>query len=215
MTGASHQQLVGFIWGVADLLRADYKRSANEGRFTHLEPALRRAAEQPCFDDSPLDFRGLVADPANVAANLRTYVDSLWAGAADVLEKYGFEAQISRLADAGLLSGAPPLRRPTAASRRLAQGRQALDARGTLDILHRGVKDHGVLLRLAYFARHTPSRPNCTSCTRTTGSPSPASSATPQQTSDQLDLALFVNGIRSLSRSSRTSSPARASAIPH
>ena len=27
MTGTSHQQLVGFIWAVADLLRGDYKPS--------------------------------------------------------------------------------------------------------------------------------------------------------------------------------------------
>lgn len=134
MTGTSHQQLVGFIWGVADLLRADYKQSeygkvilpltvlrrldavlaptkasvlatkaANEGRYTNLEPVLRRSAEQPLYNDSPLDLRGLLADPANVSANLRTYVDSFWAGAADVLDKFGFDAQISRLADAGLL----------------------------------------------------------------------------------------------------------------
>jgi len=134
LTGTSHQQLVGFIWSVADLLRGDYKQSeygkvilpltvlrrldavlaptkasvlatkaANEGKYTNLEPVLRRAAEQPFYNDSPLDFRGLLADPANAAANLRTYVDSFSAGAADVLEKFGFEAQIGRLADAGLL----------------------------------------------------------------------------------------------------------------
>lgn len=29
----------------------------------------------------------------------------------------------------------------------------ALDVRGTLDVLRRGVKDHGVLLKLAYSSR--------------------------------------------------------------
>ncbi len=143
MTGTSHQQLVGFIWGVADLLRADYKQSeygkvilpltvlrrldavlaptkasvlatkaADEGRYTNLEPVLRRSAEQPFFNDSPLDLRGLLADPANVAANLRTYVDSFWAGAADVPEKYGLRGADQPARRRGpALSGAPPLRR--------------------------------------------------------------------------------------------------------
>jgi type I restriction enzyme M protein len=133
-TGTSHQQLVGFIWGVADLLRGDYKQSEygrvilpltvlrrldsvlaptkasvlatkanNEGKYANPEKLLRRAAEQPFYNDSPLDFRGLLADPANVAGNLRTYIGGFSAGAADVVEKFGFDAQITRLADAGLL----------------------------------------------------------------------------------------------------------------
>ena len=61
MTGTSHQQLVGFIWSVADL----------KSTYTNLEPVLRRPAEQRCLNDSPLDFRGLLADPANVASERR------------------------------------------------------------------------------------------------------------------------------------------------
>ena len=78
-------------------------KAANETRYTNLEPMLRRAAGQSFYNDSPLDFRGLLADSANVATNLRTYIGSFSAGAADVVEKFGFDAQITRLDDAGLL----------------------------------------------------------------------------------------------------------------
>ncbi|MDP9397144.1 MAG: type I restriction-modification system subunit M, partial [Actinomycetota bacterium] len=78
-------------------------KAANEGKYANLGPMLRRAAEQPFYNDFPLDFRGLLADPANVATNLRTYIGSFSGGAADVLEKFGFDAQIGRLADANLL----------------------------------------------------------------------------------------------------------------
>lgn len=131
---SKHQQLVSFIWSVADLLRGDYKQSeygrvilpltvlrrldcvleptkpavlaakgANEGKFANLEPVLRRAAAQPFYNDSPLDFNGLLADPNNIAANLRTYIGGFSPGAVDVLDKFEFDAQITRLDKAELL----------------------------------------------------------------------------------------------------------------
>ena len=89
-----------------------------------------------------------------------------------------------------------------------------IDSRGTLDVLRRGVKDHGVLLRLAYFApahaiapelqqlyaanRLTVTRQLRYSARRPASSTSPCSST----------------ASRSPPRSSRTSSPARASRMP-
>jgi type I restriction enzyme R subunit len=70
-----------------------------------------------------------------------------------------------------------------------------IDARGTLDVLRRGVKDHGVLLRLAYFApAHsiTPQLREQYERNRLTVTRQLRYSAT---TTDALDLALFVNGI--------------------
>ncbi len=64
----------------------------------------------------------------------------------------------------------------------------AIDARGTLDVLRRGVKDHGVLLRLAHFAPAHALPPALSSSTQTIGLPSLASSGTPprQQMSSTL-----------------------------
>ncbi len=86
--------MVGFIWSVADLLRGDYKQSEYgkvilpltvlrrldcvleptkpavlakvdqlAGKVGNLDPILRRAADQPFYNVSKLDFRGLLADP--------------------------------------------------------------------------------------------------------------------------------------------------------
>ena len=70
-----------------------------------------------------------------------------------------------------------------------------IDARGTLDVLRRGVKDHGTLLRLAYFApAHaiTPELQQLYAANRLTVTRQLRYSAT---TTDELDLALFVNGV--------------------
>lgn len=131
---ASHQELVGFVWSVADLLRGDYKQSEYgrvvlpfvvlrrldcvleptkravlkkaselEGKGMDPDPLLRRASQMSFYNTSPLDMTGLLADPDNLAANLRTYISAFSPGAVDVLEKYGFDAQIGRLDEAGLL----------------------------------------------------------------------------------------------------------------
>jgi len=126
--------MVGFIWSVADLLRGDYKQAEYGkvilpltvlrrldcvleptkpavlakvkdlgGRVGNLDPILRRAADQPFYNVSPLDFRGLLADPEHIAQSLRLYIDAFSPGAVEVLDKYGFDAQITRLDDADLL----------------------------------------------------------------------------------------------------------------
>ena len=72
-------------------------------RVGNLEPLLRRAARQEFYNVSSLDFRALLADPEHIASSLRLYIDAFSPGAAEVLEKYGFDAQITRLDEAGLL----------------------------------------------------------------------------------------------------------------
>ena len=131
---ASQQELVGFVWSVADLLRGDYKQSEYgrvvlplvllrrldcvleptkgavlkkakelEGKGLDPEPLLRRASGMSFYNTSPLNMTGLLADPDNLAANLRTYVNAFSPGAVEVLEKYGFDVQITRLDEADLL----------------------------------------------------------------------------------------------------------------
>jgi type I restriction enzyme M protein len=69
----------------------------------NVDPILRRAAGQPFYNVSQLDFRGLLADPDHIAQSLRLYIDAFSTGAVEVLDKYGFDAQITRLDEAGLL----------------------------------------------------------------------------------------------------------------
>lgn len=73
------------------------------GKIENVEPMLLRAAGQPFYNTSPLDFARLLDDPGNVAGNLRTYIAGFSTGAVEVLGQYGFDNQITRLDNAGLL----------------------------------------------------------------------------------------------------------------
>jgi len=73
------------------------------GKIDNIDPILLRAAGQPFCNVSPLNFRRLLDDAPNIAANLRTYIAGYSTGAVEVLDKYGFDNQITRLDNAGLL----------------------------------------------------------------------------------------------------------------
>src|SRR5438105_11672506 len=80
------------------------KRKAKlEGRIENLEPVLQAASGQQFFNTSPMDFRRLLDDPANIADNLRAYIGSFSAVARDVIEKFDFNTQITRLDRSNLL----------------------------------------------------------------------------------------------------------------
>ena len=79
------------------------KVSSLGGSIGNVDPLLRRAAKQPFYNISPLDFPGLLADPEHIATSLRLYIDAFSPGAVEVLDKYGFDTQITRLAESGLL----------------------------------------------------------------------------------------------------------------
>ncbi|MFI7648243.1 N-6 DNA methylase [Micromonospora sp. NPDC049460] len=69
----------------------------------NMDPVLRKAAGLSFYNTSEMSFRKLLGDQDHVAINLRAYIGGFSPGAVDVLDKYGFDAQISRLAEAGLL----------------------------------------------------------------------------------------------------------------
>ena len=73
------------------------------GKIENVEPLLLRAAGQPFYNTSPLDFARLLDDPGNIAGNLRTYIAGFSTGAVEVLDRYGFDNHITRLDNAGLL----------------------------------------------------------------------------------------------------------------
>ncbi len=67
------------------------------------EPVLKKTAKQRFYNTSPLDLTKLLNDPANIAANMRTYISAFSPGVTEVLEAYGFDEKITRLDKAGLL----------------------------------------------------------------------------------------------------------------
>ncbi|MEX2621781.1 MAG: class I SAM-dependent DNA methyltransferase, partial [Egibacteraceae bacterium] len=119
-----------FVWSVADLLRGDYKQS-EYGRvilpLTVLRrldcvlaptknavleqaakygdrPELLKAAAGPDFyNTSRYDFARLLAAPDDLADNLRHYIASFSPGARDVIDKFGFDTQLTRLDRSNLL----------------------------------------------------------------------------------------------------------------
>jgi type I restriction enzyme M protein len=72
-------------------------------RVENVAPVLESVAGEQFYNTSPLDFRRLLDDPANVAGNLRSYIAGFSPAARDVIEKFGFDAQITRLERANLL----------------------------------------------------------------------------------------------------------------
>ncbi|HXG59357.1 MAG TPA: class I SAM-dependent DNA methyltransferase [Thermoanaerobaculia bacterium] len=79
------------------------RHEALKGRVENMEPVLCAVSGEQFYNTSPLDFRRLLDDPANVAGNLRSYIAGFSPAARDVIEKFGFDAQITRLAEKNLL----------------------------------------------------------------------------------------------------------------
>src|ERR1700677_3667104 len=120
------------IWAVADLLRGDYKRHeygqvilpftvlrrldtvmaptraavrARDAELTIQNKGglLARTAKLPFFNTSKQDFSTITADPAQVAKNLRDYVNGFSQNVRDILARFDFDNQITRLAEAKLV----------------------------------------------------------------------------------------------------------------
>jgi type I restriction enzyme M protein len=119
-----------FIWSVADLLRGDYKQSEygrvilpltvlrrldcvlaptkqqvldRAARYGDRPELLEAAAGQQFYNASKYDFARLLAAPDDLADNLKHYIASFSPGARDVLDKFGFDTQITRLDRSNLL----------------------------------------------------------------------------------------------------------------
>src|SRR5579884_1093182 len=74
-----------------------------KGRVENVEPVLCAVSGEQFYNTSPLDFRRLLDDPSNVAGNLRSYIAGFSPAARDIVDKFGFDAQISRLTEKNLL----------------------------------------------------------------------------------------------------------------
>ena len=83
------------------LARAAENASAAD-RVKHL--LLVDAADgRPFYNTSPLDFERLLADPNHLASNLLGYIDGFSENVREVMDRFGFEAQIMRMDEHNLL----------------------------------------------------------------------------------------------------------------
>jgi type I restriction enzyme M protein len=70
---------------------------------TNVELPLRRVSKQQFYNVSKLNFDKLLGDQDNVADQLRAYIAGFDPAARDIVEKFKFDEQITRLDNAGLL----------------------------------------------------------------------------------------------------------------
>src|SRR5437763_743423 len=80
---------------------AEYEKL--QGKVQNVDPVLNRVARQRFHNKSKLDFPRLLADPNHIAGNLRIYINAFSPQPRDTFEKFGFDEQITRLDEAGLL----------------------------------------------------------------------------------------------------------------
>jgi type I restriction enzyme M protein len=73
------------------------------GRIENVAPILQSVAGQQFYNISPLDFRRLLDDPGNIGESLRSYIGGFSAAAREVIDKFDFNTQITRLDRANLL----------------------------------------------------------------------------------------------------------------
>ena len=123
----------GLIWAIADLLRGDYKRAEYQKvilplvLLRRLDCVLKPTKPQvlarakaienenarnvvlktltgvEAYNTSPLTLHRILADPPQVAGNLRAWIAAFDPDTRDVIEKFDFDAQIGRLDRAKLL----------------------------------------------------------------------------------------------------------------
>jgi type I restriction enzyme M protein len=120
------------IWAVADLLRGDYKRheygqvilpftvlrrldavmaptrEAVRARDATLsmhnkETMLKKTAGLPFYNVSKQDFATIASDAGSVAKNLRDYINGFSANVREILTRFDFDNQVTKLAEAKLL----------------------------------------------------------------------------------------------------------------
>ena len=69
----------------------------------NLDPILNKAAGYNFHNKSNFNFDKLVADPNNIAANLRNYINGFSEDAREIIEQFEFDNQITKMDDNNLL----------------------------------------------------------------------------------------------------------------
>jgi type I restriction enzyme M protein len=74
-----------------------------KGRVENIEPVLQAVAGEQFYNTSPLGFGRLLDDPGQISGNLRAYIAGFSPAARDVIDKFAFDVQITRMDRANLL----------------------------------------------------------------------------------------------------------------
>jgi type I restriction enzyme M protein len=74
-----------------------------QGKLENLDPVLTSVAGEQFYNTSKLDLPKLLDDPSNIADNLRAYIAGFSETAREVIDKFDFDVQITRLDAANLL----------------------------------------------------------------------------------------------------------------
>ncbi len=69
----------------------------------NVDPVLNRISKQEFNNTSKYDFEKLLADPDNIANNLRNYINGFSKNAREIIEHFDFDKQITKLSDNNLL----------------------------------------------------------------------------------------------------------------
>ncbi len=84
-----------------DKVLEEFKKRTAEG--VDPAPFLARIAKQSFYNSSPLDLNKSLAQPTQLKANLLSYINGFSSNVGDIFEKYEFDDQIDKLANADLL----------------------------------------------------------------------------------------------------------------
>ncbi len=91
---------------VLDNTKAEVLKKHEQMKSTNiqnLDPILNKVAGYNFHNRSPFDFNKLIADPNNIASNLRNYINGFSEDAREIIEQFEFENQIHKMDDANLL----------------------------------------------------------------------------------------------------------------
>jgi len=91
---------------VLDSTKAEVLKKYEQMKSTNiqnLDPILNKVAGYNFHNRSPFDFNKLIADPNNIASNLRNYINCFSEDAREIIEQFEFENQIHKMDDANLL----------------------------------------------------------------------------------------------------------------
>ena len=68
-----------------------------KGSIDNVGPVLEAVSGEQFYNTSPLDFRRLLDDPTQIAGNLRAFIAGFSPSARDIIEKFDFDTQITKL----------------------------------------------------------------------------------------------------------------------
>ena len=64
---------------------------------------LKKASGYDFYNVSPFTFEGLLSDPDNIADNFRSYLNHFSVNVIDIIEKFDFDKEITKMSNNGIL----------------------------------------------------------------------------------------------------------------